>query len=134
MNILPYGPYSSARNANLAIGLPEKYGGTYLWTNYMHSIHAPALDMSIYIVKRGEQAIPAIVESVADGTVSEYSSINAALKAIAPGALYNAHVLRTIVRGKPYSYKKGPLYNIRFKRQQDHNLAVERYLALGYKL
>ena len=69
-----------------------------------------------------------------DGTVVEYLSMTSALKAIAPGAKNDKHLLRTMMRNQAFSYKKGDAHFIRYKYQEDYNAALTRYLGFGYTL
>jgi hypothetical protein len=132
MNQLEYGPYPTARAANVGMELEPNYSGTHLWTNYIHLIQAIGLGMSVYMVKRlVGQAMPVMVESLVDGKVTEYRSMNAALKVIVPGKPNDSHLLGLIVNGKPYTNKEGLSYLIRYKNGEHHVAAVQRYNALG---
>lgn len=51
MNQLPYGPFPTVDDTNIAMGLEPSYSGTFLWFNYMHTVFATALGMEVYVVK-----------------------------------------------------------------------------------
>lgn len=51
MDLLPIGPFSTAAELKLALGMEANYTGIATWCNYVHLLKAPSLGFSVYVYK-----------------------------------------------------------------------------------
>ena len=130
MQQLPYGPYNTVAEVNVAMGLAPKYSGTYLWVNYLHTVKATGLGMEVYVVKGiSTTQIPVIVETLSTGKSVEYKSITSALKVIWPNNRGGYSILKSMVTGKPIVRPDGNSYLLTFKYMEHLAVSIDKYNA-----
>jgi hypothetical protein len=128
MKQLPYGPFSTAADANVGMGVDPSYSDTALWFNYMHTVKAPALGMDVYIVKGlSTTKIPVVAECVSTGERAEYPSITSVLKVIAPKNKGGYPVLKSMVLGNAIKGLDGMRYLLSYKDPGHLALAIKAY-------
>jgi hypothetical protein len=128
MNQLPYRPFPTVAQTNLAMGLEVNYSGTYLWYNYLHTIEAISLGINVYVVKGlSTTKIPIIVKDLNTGETKEYPSITSALKIIYPGNRGGYRVLKSMVTSKALSTPDGNSYLLTFKEPGHLAISIKQY-------
>jgi hypothetical protein len=125
---LPYGPYKTVAETNLAMGLASNYSGTFLWADYLHTVSATKLGIEVYIVKGvSTTKIPVLAQSLSTGETVEYKSITSALKVVSPKNRGGYSVLKAMVTGKPITTLEHGSYLLTFKYPEHLAVSIRKY-------
>lgn len=135
MQQLPHGPYDNVSQANVAMGLPRDKDVHYA-VNTMLRVKAPALGCLVYLVinkiikptytRAAPQ--PVRVTDRSDGSITEYASAPAAMRALGITTATNSF-LRTYVIKRRDIVIAGKAYFVEFVNQDYHDDFAARSAA-----